>query len=314
MMDPPQISVVVPCLNEVENVAPLTEAIKAELAKSDVVSYEILFIDNGSTDGTIELVKDLCTVDPAVRLIVNNRNYGQKRSPTYGIYQASGAAVISLCADFQDPPQMIGAFIERWRTGVKIVLGKRAFEKMSPGMRLFRAMGYGFLARFGDHPVLPDVTGFGLYDRAVVDCLKQWRDPEPFFRGMLVESGFSLETIPFDRPERAAGRSKNSVFAMIDFGLSGVASASTQLLRAPLYLSPFVFAAAGLALLIGIGLIIVGRGSWTPFLLALVGGCFGVNLVFLGLIGEQVGLIAKTVRGAPLVVEKERVNFPASSQ
>lgn len=313
-MNPPEISVVVPCLNEVENVAPMATAIKTELAKANVDSYEILFIDNGSTDGTIELVKELCVAAPDVRLIVNNRNYGQKRSPTYGIYQASGSAVISLCADFQDPPQMIGVFIERWRAGVKIVLGKRASEKMSVGMRLFRAMGYGFLAHFGDYRVLPDVTGFGLYDRAVVDCLKQWRDPEPFFRGMLVESGFSLETIPFERPERAAGRSKNSLFAMIDFGLSGIASASTQLLRAPLYLSLIVFAATGLALLIGIGLLIAGRGSWAPFLLALGGGCFGVTLVFLGLIGEQVGVIAKTVRGAPLVVEKERVNFPSAGQ
>jgi len=151
-----------------------------------------------------------------------------------------------------------------------------------------------------------------LYDRTVVDCLKQWRDPEPFFRGMLVESGFSLEIIPHARPPRAAGRSKNSFFAMIDFGLSGVASASSQLMRAPLYLAPFVFAATVLVLVVGIWLIVVGRGSWTPFLVALGGACFGANLVFLGLMGEQVRLIAKTVRGEPLVVERERVNFPAA--
>jgi len=312
MSGPIEISVVIPCLNEAENVEAIAAAVKAELANAGVASYEIIFIDNGSTDGTIELIKTLCAADLAVRLIVNTRNYGQKRSPTYAIYQTSGAAVIGICADFQDPPEMIGQFIDRWRAGAKIILGARASEKMSIGMRLFRLLGYGFLARFSDYRVLPNVTGFGLYDRTVVDCLKQWRDPEPFFRGMLVESGFSLEIIPHARPPRAAGRSKNSFFAMIDFGLSGVASASSQLMRAPLYLAPFVFAATVLVLVVGIWLIVVGRGSWTPFLVALGGACFGANLVFLGLMGEQVRLIAKTVRGEPLVVERERVNFPAA--
>jgi polyisoprenyl-phosphate glycosyltransferase len=312
MSAPIEISVVIPCLNEAENVEAIAAAVKRELAKAGVSAYELIFIDNGSTDGTVDLVKGMCAADPGVRLIVNNRNYGQKRSPTYAIYQTSGAAVIGICADFQDPPEMLGAFIERWRAGAHIVLGVRASEKVSLGMRLFRALGYGFLARFSDYRVIPDATGFGLYDRAVVDCLKKWRDPEPFFRGMLVESGFSLETMPYARPPRAAGRSKNSIFAMIDFGLSGVASASSQLLRAPLYLAPFVFAAVGVALLVGIALLVLGRGTWTPFLLALGGACFGVTLVFLGLMGEQVRLIAKTVRDEPLVVEKERVNFPAA--
>jgi glycosyltransferase involved in cell wall biosynthesis len=193
-MNRPEISIVVPCLDEQENVVPLESAIKAELAKAGVQSFEILFIDNGSTDGTIESVKGLCAADASVKLIVNNRNYGQKRSPAHGIYQASGAAVIGMCADFQDPPGMIPEFIARWRGGAKIVLAQRISEKMSLGMRIFRFLGYGFLRRFNDYPVLPNVTGFGLYDREVVDCLKRWRDPEPFFRGMLVESGFSLRT------------------------------------------------------------------------------------------------------------------------
>jgi hypothetical protein len=209
---------------------------------------------------------------------------------------------------------MIGEFIDRWRAGTHIVLGVSESKRLPMGMRLFRAIGYGVLSRVSEYRVIPNATGFGLYDRAVVDCLKQWRDPEPFFRGMLVESGFSLETIPFVRPPRAAGQSKNDFFKLIDLGLSGIATASSQLLRAPLYISPFVFALAGLAFVVGIALFFVGRGSWVPFLLALCGACFGVTLVFLGLMGEQVRLIAKTVRGEPLVVEKERVNFPAARQ
>jgi len=303
------ISVVIPCLNEAENAVAIAKAVAAELIKAGV-SYEIIFIDNGSTDSTVDLVKQMCAADPRVRLIVNNQNYGQMRSPTYAIYQTSGQAVIGICADFQDPPEMIGPFIDRWRQGAHIVLGVRASEKAPALMRLFRVLGYSFLVRFSDYRVIPDATGFGLYDRAVVDCLKLWRDPEPFFRGMLVESGYSLETIPYVRPPRAAGRSKNNVAAMLSFGLSGVASSSTQLLRAPLYLAPVVFALAVVAMATGIGLMVLGRAPWTALFLALGGYAFSLVLFFLGLIGDQVRMIAKTVRNAPLVVEKERVNFP----
>ena len=165
----------------------------------------MVFIDNGSTDGTIDILKGICAADPRIRLIVNNRNYGQMRSPTHGIYQTTGAAVVAISSDFQDPPELIGQFIERWRAGAIIVLGVRQSEKQSPLMRSIRAIGYGFFERFGDYRVIPGATGFGLYDRRVVDTLKQWRDPEPFFRGMLVESGYRLETIPYHRPGRAGG-------------------------------------------------------------------------------------------------------------
>jgi polyisoprenyl-phosphate glycosyltransferase len=306
---PVDISVLIPCLDEAENVDAIANAVRVEMAKADV-SYEVVFIDNGSTDGTPDLIKSLCTKDSRVRLIVNNKNYGQMRSPTYGIYQTTGAAVIGLSADFQDPPELIGELIARWRRGAKIVLGVRQSEKTSLLLRSIRAIGYGFFKRFGDYPVIPGATGFGLYDREVVDCLKRWRDPEPFFRGMLVESGFSVETIPYHRPLRAGGVTKNSLRSLFSFALSGLANSSKKLLRWPIYLSLLVFAATALTAAAAVVMVVLGQSALTLWLLAAAELGFGLVFLFIGIIGEQVRLISEMCRNVPLVVEKERVNFP----
>ena len=217
---PIEISVLVPCLDEAQNVTRLAAAVQAEMAKAEVTSWELLFIDNASTDGTVEIIRHLAAADPRIRLIVNNRNFGQIRSPVHGIMQTRGAAVIGISADFQDPPELIGEMIARWRAGAKVVLAVRAGEVMPAWMRLARAAFYGFMARFADYPVIPGATGFGLFDREVVETLRPWRDPEPFWRGMLVESGFPIETIAYQRPPRAAGRSKNDFWSLTSFAIS----------------------------------------------------------------------------------------------
>ncbi len=301
-------SAVIPCLNEAENAVAIAAAVAQELDREHE-PYEIIFIDNGSTDGTIEIIRTLCATDPRVRLIVNNQNYGQMRSPTYGIYQASGAAVIGISADFQDPPEMIGQLIARWRAGAFIVLGVRETEKQPFVMRVVRAIGYGFFERFGDYRVIPGATGFGLYDRRVVDSLKQWRDPEPFFRGMLVESGYSLETIPYHRPGRAGGVSKNNFGTLVSFALSSLASCSKGLLRLPLYVSVIIFMTMFATLLGAAVLAFVGRAPWLALVFAAAQGAFATLCLFLGLLGEQVRLISEISRNTPLVIEKERVNF-----
>ncbi|MEO8927292.1 MAG: glycosyltransferase family 2 protein [Caulobacteraceae bacterium] len=310
MPSPPiDISVLIPCLNEAENVANITRAVTAEMNKAGV-SYEIVFIDNASTDGTVDIIKAICASDPRVRLIVNNKNYGQMRSPTHGIYQTSGRAVIGISADFQDPPEMIGEFITRWRRGARIILGVRQSEDTSLLMRFIRAVGYGFFERFADYRVIPGATGFGLYDREVVDCLEKWREPEPFFRGMLVESGFSLETIPYHRPPRVAGASKNNLWTLLGLALAGVAGSSKRLLRAPIYVSVLTFAAAGLTLIGALAWAMLGHDAWGGLIAAVLEFAFALIFMFLGLIGEQVRLISEVARNVPLVVEKERVNFP----
>lgn len=306
---PCELSIVIPCYNEEENVRAICAAVTAE-AEKHVASHEIILIDNLSTDRTRAIMRELCAEDPRIRAIFNNRNYGQMRSPTHGIYQAEGRAVIGMCADFQDPPEMIGQFISRWREGARIVLAQRRSEKTSWAMQVIRDLGYAFLGRFGDYPVIPGATGFGLYDREVVDELARWQEPEPFFRGMLVESGYSLELIPFDRPERAAGESKNDFAALFSFALSGLAASGKSLLRLPIMLS---FYTAGLAALLMLGALaaLVLDGPALALLGFAVGfAMFAVLLLFLGLIGEQLRVMAERSRDLPLVIEEERINFP----
>ena len=282
----------IPCLNEAENVSNIASAVAAELIIAEV-TYEILFIDNGSTDGTVDIIKELCSNDSRIRLIVNNKNYGQMRSPTYGIYQTSGAAVVGISADFQDPPSLIGEMIQRWRSGTRIVLGVRESEKASPITGLIRTVGYGFLARFGDYSVIPGATGFGLYDREVVDCLKRWRDPEPFFRGMLVESGYSLATIPYHRPARGKGMTKNNFATLVNFALAGLASSSKKLLRLPIFIALGAFVAVALTVLLAIIAALSGRSAVALVLVSAVELGFALIFLFLGLIGEQLRLIIR---------------------
>lgn len=305
----PELSVVIPCFNEAENVRNIVAAVSAA-AGSCTTSHEIILIDNDSTDGTRDIMRDLCAADPRVRAIFNNRNYGQMRSPTYGIYQANGAAVIGMCADFQDPPEMIPVFVEQWRAGAQIVLAQRRSERTSFLLGLARKYGYRFLARVGDTPVVPGATGFGLFDRKVVDTLARWNEPEPFFRAMLVESGFRLAVVPFDRPERAAGESKNDFAALFSFALSGLAGSAKSLLRLPVILS-FWAGGAAIALLLAAFAAALFNGPGLGLLAAsVVTGMFAILLLFLGLIGEQVRLISERTRGVPLVIEAERINFP----
>lgn len=308
-MSAPELSIVIPCYNEIENVRAITEAVTKE-AERHARSHEIILIDNHSTDGTRDAIRALCAADPRVLGILNNRNYGQMRSPTHGIYQARGEAVIGMCADFQDPPAMIGELIALWRGGARIVLGQRRSEPTGAVLGSTRRMGYALLARFADYPVLPNVTGFGLFDRQVVEVLREWHEPEPFFRGMLVESGFSIALVPFDRPERAAGVTKNGVASLVQFALSGLAGSAKALLRLPILLSLGAAFGSLLLALAGIAAMLADGPGWVLLGWALGTAMFATLLLFLGLIGDQVRLIAERTRGVPLVIEEARLNFP----
>ena len=308
-VDQPEISVVIPCFNEEENAAAIAAAVVEQLEKV-TASFEIIFIDNGSADRTVEIVRGLCARDARIRLIANTRNFGQMRSPTYGIFQASGRAVIGLVADFQDPPELIPELVERWRRGADVVLGVSETKKVSPLFAAMRSMSYSLQRSFGDYPIIPHATGFGLYDAKVVRAIAALNEPEPFFRGLLVETGYRIETISFRRPPRAAGRSKNGFFALLDFALSGLAGSSKGLLRVPLYVSFVVFVATLVTLAGAIYSIVAGANPRMWMFATLLELQFGLLFLFLGLLGVQVRLISDRTRGTPLVIERERVNFP----
>jgi polyisoprenyl-phosphate glycosyltransferase len=305
----PEISVVIPCLNEEENAEAIAAAVSAELEKVSS-SFEIIFIDNGSSDRTVPIIRSLCERNPRVRLIVNTRNFGQMRSPTHGIFQARGRAVINMCADFQDSPALLPEFVERWRRGADIVLGVRETEKSSPMLAAFRNLSYALQRRFGDYPIIPNATGFGIYDARVVRAIEALKEPEPFFRGLLVETGFPIETIPFKRPPRAGGRSNNNFFALLDFALNGLAGSSKGLLRVPLYVGFVVLSLTMLTFIGALYSMIVGENPRMWLFATLLELQFGLLFLFLGLIGVQVRAISDRTRQTPLVIERERVNFP----
>lgn len=305
----PDISVVIPCRNEEANAPAIAAAVAAELERAGV-SFDLIFIDNASTDRTVEVIREMCVHDPRVRLIVNTRNFGQLRSPTHAVFTARGRAVIGMCADFQDPPELLGRFIERWRAGIPIVLGVRETERSSLMLGWIREFSYAFARLVGDYPIVRNATGFGLYDRKVVDSIQTLQEPEPFFRGMLVETGYSLETIPYARPLRRRGLSNNNFFTLLDFALSGLASSSKKLLRFPFFLGALAGVAAGVSLLVALVALAMGR-EFTGWLIgAGIEFQFAFLFVFLGLIGDQVRIVSERTRQTPLVIERERVNFP----
>ncbi len=312
-MTRPELSIVIPCFNEEENVRAICAAVTLE-AQKVVRSHEIVLIDNCSTDDTRQIIRQLCREDGRIRAIFNSRNYGQMRSPTYGIYQASGEAVIGMCADFQDPPEMIGRFVEEWRKGAQVVLGQRRSEPSSLVLRAVRKAGYAFLTRFGDQPIIPGATGFGLFDRKVVDALAAWNEPEPFFRGMLVEVGFRLTVIPFDRPPRAAGESKNGFRTLFSFAMSALAGSTRSLLRLPLFAAGFFgLATLGLVIATIVALFMAGPAGELA-LFGLATASMTLIMLSIGLVAEQVRLLSERSRNVPLVIEDERINFPAGAR
>ncbi|WP_341712394.1 glycosyltransferase family 2 protein [Erythrobacter sp.] len=309
LVSSPEISICIACRNEEENAQAIAAAVIDAMESVDAV-FDIIFIDNESTDRTVQIIKQICRNDPRVKLIVNTRNFGQMRSPTHAIYEAGGNAVISMCADFQDAPTLLPEFVRRWRNGTPIVLGIRNSEKNSFLLRTVRGLAYAMHRRFGDYPVIPNATGFGIYDRKVVEAMRRLNEPEPFVRGMLVETGFEIFQIPYDRPVRSRGKSNNNFLTLLDFALNGLAGSSKGLLRAPLYVA-FLFGLLTLFCLFGALLSPLWDGSVQLWLFAaMLEGQFTLMFLFFGLLGVQVGLIAERTRNQPLVLEKERINFP----
>lgn len=305
----PEVTVVLACRNEEDNAEAIAAAVIAEL-EPICESFDLIFIDNESSDRTVEIIRGICAREPRVKLIVNTRNYGQMRSPTHGIYSAGGRAVISMCSDFQDRPDLLPEFVRRWRAGTPIVLGVRESEKSGAALGFMRELSYKLQKTFGDYQIIPNATGFGIYDRRVVEAIRALNEPEPFFRGLLVETGFDIETISFRRPERAGGKSNNNFFTLLDFALNGLAGSSKKLLRAPLYVAFFMGLLTAICLVGAVAAAFFGRSVQLWLLAAMLEGQFTLLFLFLGLLGVQTALVSERTRNQPLVLERERLNFP----
>jgi glycosyltransferase involved in cell wall biosynthesis len=306
------ISVVTPCFNEEENVEALYKRVKDIFSGLKDYQYEHIFIDNSSSDKTVEILKNLGRTDKNVKIIVNSRNFGHIRSPFYGMIQGRGDAVIWLVADFQDPPEMILDFLKKWEEGYKIVVGIKKKSKESSIMFMIRNFYYTLISRLSEIELIQNFTGFGLYDKRIIEILRTIDDPYPYFRGLVAEVGFDVAKIEFVQPARRKGRTKNNFYTLFDMAMLGITNHSKVPLR---FATMLGFASSLFCILIGLGYLIYKLIFWNSFtdgLAPLVIGFFffaSVQLFFIGLLGEYIGSIHTHVLKRPLVIEKERINF-----
>lgn len=307
------ISIVTACFNEEDNVEALYKDVKKIFNEHlQEFNYEHLFIDNASTDQTVKILKKIAKHDKNVKIIVNSRNFGHVRSPVYGILQAKGDAVISIVADFQDPPEMIPLFIEKWLEGNDTVLAIKKDSLESKCMFKIRQLYYKFLSHLSEIKIYKNYTGFGLYDKKVINSLKSIQDPYPFFRGMISEVGFKTALIDYTQPARIRGITKNNFYSLYDMGILGLINNSKIPLRFLVFLG---FTMGFLSLIIGMGYLVTKLIFWNKFSLGIapliIGSslAFSFILFFLGIIGEYIGAIYTQVLNRPLVFEQERINF-----
>ena len=310
-----KISIVSACYNEENNVKTLYEKVKEQMDKYESkYQWEMIFIDNCSTDNTVDELRKIAGEDKNVKVIVNSRNFGHIRSPHHALLNAYGDAVISIVSDLQDPPEMIPQFIEKWESGFKIVMGQKLTSEESKFMYNIRKLFYWTLRSLSDDNTqqLSQCTGFGLYDKQVMDVLRKIEDPYPYFRGLLCEVGFEKALIPYNQPLRKSGITKNNFYTLYDMAMLAIVKHSKLPLRLVTILG---FSTAILSLIFAIFYFAYKLIFWDSFSLGmapLVIGLFffsSVQLFVIGLVGEYVGAIYTRVDKKPLVVEKERINF-----
>lgn len=274
--------------------------------------FEYILIDNASTDRTVEVLKEMAKTDKRLKIIVNNRNFGHIRSGYHALLQAKGEAIIGLASDLQDPPEMIPQFVRKWEEGYKIVLAQKTNSAESPLFFFIRKMYYDIVNRLSELDLAKNVTGFGLYDRRVMEDIRRIGDPYPYFRGLICDLGYEQMLIPFTQPVRKRGFSKNNFYTLWDLAMLGITNHS----KVPLRLATFAgFGVSALSFLVAFGYLIYKLLFWDSFQVGtapLVIGMFfigAIQLVFVGVLGEYIGSIHTQVLKRPLVIEKERVNF-----
>ncbi len=306
------ISVVTACYNEEENVELLYNEVKKVFEKLTDYEYEHIFIDNASKDRTVPLLKEIASKDKNVKIIVNVRNFGHIRSPFYGLLQARGDAVISLVADFQDPPSMIPDFIKKWEEGYKIVVGVKNQSEENPILFAIRKFYYKILQDLSEVNQIENFTAFGLYDQRIIEILRTIDDPYPYMRGLISEIGYDIYQIEYIQPVRKRGKTKNNFYSLYDMAMLGITNNS----KVPLRLAALTgFGLAIISLVVAFVYTIYKLIYWDSFTVGiapLVIGLFffsSVQLFFIGVIGEYVGSIQTQVLKRPLVIERERINF-----
>jgi polyisoprenyl-phosphate glycosyltransferase len=306
-----KITICTPTYNEKENIKELYSKIKDTFTKLDY-EYEHMVIDNNSSDGTIDVLKEIASKDKKFKVIINSKNYGHIKSPFHGLLQTDSDATILMASDFQDPIELIPQYIEKWKNGSKIVLGKKKSSEENKMIFSLRSFFYKFLNSISDNDLTLHTTGSGIFDKKVIEKLKQINDPLPYFRGLITELGFDIDYVEFNQPQRNLGETKNNFFTLYDIAMLGIVKHSRKPLRFMVLLG---FLASVSCLLISFIYLIYKFIYWSSFSLGMapiVIGLFfisSIQITLLGLVGEYVGIILIHQRSMPLVIEKERLNF-----
>lgn len=309
---PKTISIMTPCYNEEENAEEMYNRVRELMLKLGRYKYEHVFIDNNSRDNTLAVLKRIAARDHNVKVIANARNFGHIRSPYHAFLQTRGDAVIGIAADFQEPPELIEEMIKRWEQGYYMVLCLKTASRENALMYWIRTMYYRLVKRLSQIETFENFTGFGLYDRKVVEAVRSFPDAYPYFRGMIAEIGLPYSTITFEQPRRIRGITKNNFYTLYDMAMLGITNLSKVPLRAVTFLG---FGCGLLSILVALGYLIYKLVFWNHFELGmapLVIGLFflgSVQLVSMGILGEYIGAIHTQVLKRPYVVEKERINF-----
>jgi polyisoprenyl-phosphate glycosyltransferase len=306
------ISIITPCYNEEDNIEEVYKRVKEVFEGLSEYLYEHIFIDNASTDKTVAKLKQIAAIDPNIKIIVNIKNFGQVRSPMHALMQTKGDAVIGIVADLQDPPELIPTLVSKWEEGYMAVMGVKTRSEESPLMYALRTLYYRILKLISSEEQIINATGFGLYDRKIIETVRSLDEPLPYFRGLVVELGYPRTLVEYTQPARKRGVTKNNFFTLYELAMQGVTSYS----KVPLRLATFLgFGAALLSFLVGMFYLVYKLLFWQSFSLGLAPVAVGlfffgsIQLFFLGMLGEYIGAINTKVTKRPLVIEKERINF-----
>lgn len=308
-----KISIVSPCYNEEKNLPQLCQEVR-DIFSNELkqYSYEHILIDNASVDGSEKILRDLALNDSNIKVIFNSRNFGHIRSPVHGLLQSSGDATILLVSDLQDPPKLIVDLVAKWEAGNDTVICIKKESEESAVMFAIRSLYYNLINRISETKLEKNYTGFGIYDKKVINLLKCFDDPYPYLRGLIFKIGFKIDKIYYIQPKRKRGVTSNNFYTLYDLAMLGICTHSKVPLR--------IFTITGflisiLSFLVSLGYLVLKLLFWDSFQLGLAPLIIGmfflaaIQIFSIGIIGEYIGVILTKITKEPLAIEKERLNF-----